>query len=130
MTDAEIRDLADRFFAAIERGDPAAVEACYAPEALIWHNYDRACQTRAENVEVLKGFVERTRERRYAERDLKLFAGGFSQQHLLVAVARGGAVLELPAALFCDVAEGRISRLREYFDPAPVAAWRESADFA
>lgn len=130
MTEAEIRELANRFFAAIEQGDPDGVAACYAPDAVIWHNYDRASQTRAENVEVLKGFVERTRARRYSERDLKVFPGGFSQQHLLVATARGGAVLELPAALFCDVADGRITRLREYFDPAPVAAWRERPDFA
>lgn len=130
MTEAEIRELANRFFAAIEQGDAAAVAGCYAPDAVIWHNYDRATQTRAENVEVLTGFVQRTRERRYTERDLKVFPGGFSQQHLLVATARGGAVLELPAALFCDVAEGRITRLREYFDPASVTAWRERPDFA
>ena len=130
MSEPEIRALAQAFFDAIERGDAAAVEACYAPEASIWHNYDRAAQTRAENVATLAGFVERTRERRYTERDLKVYPGGFSQQHLLVATARGGAVLELPAALFCDVTDGRIVTLREYFDPAPVDAWRQSAQFA
>ena len=130
MTETEIRDLANRFFAAIEGGDPAGVEACYAPEAEIWHNYDRASQTRAENVAVLAGFVSRTSSRRYAERDLKVYAGGFSQQHLLIATSLGGAVLELPAALFCDAADGRITRLREYFDPAPVDAWRSRPDFA
>lgn len=129
MTEAEIRDLANRFFAAIEGSDPAGVEACYAPDAEIWHNYDRASQSRAENVLVLKGFVQVTRARRYTERDLKVYAGGFSQQHLLVATSQGGAVLELPAALFCDVADGRITRLREYFDPAPVAAWRAEPNF-
>lgn len=130
MTEAEIRDLATRFFAAIEAGDPAGVEACYAADAKIWHNYDRASQTRAENVEVLSGFVERTRSRRYDDRDLKVYEGGFAQQHLLVAVSRGGAVLQLPAALFCDVENGRITRLREYFDPAPVETWRNRPDFA
>lgn len=130
MTEAEIRDLANRFFAAIEGSDPAGVEACYAPEAEIWHNYDRASQSRAENVEVLKGFVQFTKSRHYGERDLKVYAGGFSQQHLLVATSNGGAVLELPAALFCDVKDGRITRLREYFDPAPVEAWRTQPNFA
>lgn len=130
MTEAEIRELATRFFAAIEGSDPAGVEACYSVDAEIWHNYDRASQTRAENVATLKGFVERTQSRRYQERDLKVYAGGFSQQHLLVAVSKGGAVLELPAALFCDVMDGRITRLREYFDPAPVEAWRNAANFA
>jgi ketosteroid isomerase-like protein len=130
MTEAEIRNLANRFFAAIEGGDPTGVEACYAPDAEIWHNYDRASQTRAENVEVLKGFVARSRSRHYTERDLKVYADGFSQQHLLVATSLGGAVLELPAALFCDVADGRITRLREYFDPASVAAWQAQPNFA
>jgi ketosteroid isomerase-like protein len=122
--------LARGFFAAIERGDTEAVAACYAPDATIWHNYDDVSQTRAENVTVLAGFVAATRERRYTEIELKTWGGGFAQQHVLVAVARGGAVLRLPAALFCDVADGRIVRLREYFDPAPVAAWRESPGFA
>lgn len=130
MSDQENLDLANRFFAAIEGGDPAAVEACYAPEAEIWHNYDRASQSRAENVAVLKGFVERTRDRRYTERDLKPYAGGFSQQHLLVATSKGGAVLELPAALFCDVKDGKITRLREYFDQGAVIAWSSSPNFA
>lgn len=130
MTEAEIRDLADRFFAAIQAGDPAGVEACYAADATIWHNYDRASQSKPENVAVLTGFVERTQSRSYQERDLKVYAGGFSQQHLLVAVSKGGAVLELPAALFCDVADGKITRLREYFDQAAVIAWSGAANFA
>lgn len=130
MTHDDTRALARRFFAAIEAGDAEAVAGCYAPDATIWHNYDDATQTRAENVAVLSGFVSRTRERRYTEIELKTWDGGFAQQHVLVAVARGGAVLRLPAALFCDVEDGRIVRLREYFDQAAVTVWRASADFA
>ena len=126
----EHAELARRFFGAIERGDAAVVADCYAPDATIWHNYDDATQTRDENVAVLSGFVVRTRDRRYTEVDLTVWDGGFAQQHVLVATSRGGAVLRLPAALFCEVRDGRIVRLREYFDPAPVDAWRKDPHFA
>lgn len=127
---SDIIELARRFFDAIERGDAATVADCYSPDATVWHNYDDATQSRDENVAVLSGFVSLTRERRYTEADLKVVPGGFAQQHVLVAVACGGAVLRLPAAIFCDVEDGRIVRLREYFDPAPVAAWRTGPQFA
>jgi hypothetical protein len=37
----------------VERGDVATVEACYAPGAKIWHNFDEYEQTVDENVALL-----------------------------------------------------------------------------
>lgn len=33
-----IGEVADRFFAAIQRGDSAAVEAMWADDVLVWHS--------------------------------------------------------------------------------------------
>ena len=47
-----------------------------------------------------------------------------------MAISNGGARLELPAALICEVADGRITRLEEYFDNAAVIEWAGKPDFA
>ncbi len=63
-------------------------------------------------------------ERVYDERRLTVFAGGFVQQHVLRAVRkRDGASVELAACLVCQVSDGRITRLDEYFDSAAVDAF-------
>ena len=48
----ETLDLADRFFAAIPKGDLEAVRAIYAPDAQIWHNNDQATQSVEENLQI------------------------------------------------------------------------------
>lgn len=130
MSDDAVRAVADRFFGAIEAGDVAAVRDSYAPDVVIWHGHTRQAQDRDANVATLTRFVAISRDRRYAERKLRVFADGFVQQHLLVATSTGGAVLELPAALICEVVDGRIARLEEYFDNAAVIAWSQAPDFA
>lgn len=128
--EASIRALAERFFQAVEGGDVAAVRDCYAPDVVIWHGHTRAEQDREANVETLARFISVSRERRYTDRRLHVLPSGFVQQHLLVAISKGGAVLELPAALICKVVDGRITRLDEYFDNAAVTAWFDAPDFA
>jgi ketosteroid isomerase-like protein len=122
MTDATLA-LADRFFAAIEQGDVAEVERIYAPDAVIWHNYDRADSTVAENLKVLGGLVRATTDRAYTSRRVLPTPSGFVQQHVLIAHRQDGRRLELPACILCEVKDGRITRLDEYFDEAAVKAW-------
>ncbi|MFO1235814.1 MAG: nuclear transport factor 2 family protein [Alphaproteobacteria bacterium] len=118
-----IRALAVRFFDAIQHGDAAAIEAIYDPAVEIWHNTDRATVTREDNLKTLRGFIARAPERRYTDRRLVVFPGGFVQQHLLIARQANGKVLELPACIVCAVSGGRITRLDEYFDSAALAGW-------
>jgi ketosteroid isomerase-like protein len=122
--------VADRFFGAVEAGDAATVEDCYDPAVVIWHGHTRQAQDRAAHVATLTQFIALTRERRYTDRKIRFFDGGFVQQHLLVAIANGGGRLELPAALICEVAGDRITRLEEYFDNSAVIAWAAAPDFA
>lgn len=119
--------LAAKFFGAIEAGDEAAVASCYADHAVIWHNDDGKAQAKAENLEVLKGFIGFTRSRAYTERRLLTHGAGFAQQHRLVAETHNGHVLTMDVSLFCVVENGVIVRLDEYMDPAPVQAWIKAA---
>ncbi len=128
--EAAIRALADRFFTAVEVGDVATVRSSYAPGVVIWHGHTRQAQDRDTNVATLTHFIALSRERTYSQRKLQIVEGGFVQQHLLVAVSNGGAVLELPAALICEVKDGRITRLEEYFDNSAVIEWSQAANFA
>lgn len=119
----DIVAVATRFFAAIEHGDIDTVRAIYAPDAVIWHNTDEHGSTVEENLQVLSDFVQRIRERRYENRRVEVFAGGFVQQHLLTGIRADGVRLRLPACLVCTVRNGRITRLDEYFDSVAVAPW-------
>ena len=120
---AAIRALAERFFDAVERGDPATLEAIYDPAVEIWHNTVRVTVTREENLKTLRAFMAGAPRRDYRDRRLSVFPGGFVQQHLLVAERANGKILELPACIVCAVKNGRITRLDEYFDSAPLANW-------
>lgn len=123
MTPGEIGTLARRFFDAIEAGDVEAVSGCYADDAVIWHNTDGLANTKAENVATLTNFIRYIPERRYQDRRLTVFPGGFVQQHRLVGRRGDGVEVELTACIVCAVADGVITRLDEYFDAAQVAAW-------
>jgi ketosteroid isomerase-like protein len=116
-----ISALADRFFAAISDGDAAALAELYSQDAVVWHNYRDAAQTRAQSLRLL-GWLQRTAgPLRYVEVRRVVLADGFVQQHV---VEFGGAAagLRMPTMLraFCD---GRhIFRIEEYVDPAPLNA--------
>ena len=125
--ETDTRALAKRFFDAVESGDIAALHGCYAPDAKIWHNTDDAEQSRDDNAETLKGFVQRISNRVYANRRLHAFEGGFVQQHELTGVRADGVAVRLTACIVCAVEDGRITRLDEYFDSAQVAQFRVGA---
>jgi len=118
------RQLAERFFNAIERGDLEAVRNIYAPDAIIWHNNDGASVTADENLEMLESFIRNVPERHYTRRRLDVFEGGFVEQHLLKAKLANGKEVSLAACIVCKVREGHITRLDEYFDSAALADWR------
>ena len=126
MTDSEdtaVRALAYRFIAAIEAGDIETVKACYDPAVVVWLNTAGVGVDRQANLDVLSGFVGKTSERLYQNRRVQTFPGGYVQQHRLRATHVKGPVLELAASLICQVQDGVIVRLDEYFDSAPLTAW-------
>jgi ketosteroid isomerase-like protein len=47
---------------------------------------------------------------------------GFAQQHVLRLTFPDGRTADLPAAIFVEVRDGRVTRIDEYLDTASVAA--------
>lgn len=120
MSEAAMRDLAQRFFDAIEAGDLDGVRAIYAPNAIIWHNDDEKETSVDDNLGVLTNFVKFLPKRSYQDRRVSVFPGGFVQQHVLHLERRDGQQFTLPACLVCQVENERITRLDEYLDSAAV----------
>ncbi len=118
---AGVAALADRFFAAVARGDRAELEALYSSDVAVWHNYDEVEQTREESLRLLAWLSRRAGPLRYVEVRRLLLDDGFVQQHV---VELGGecAGLRMPAMLRVHCDEHRIHRIEEYVDPGPLNA--------
>lgn len=114
--------LADRFFAAIEAGDMAAIDAIYAPDATVWHNHDGKFESRERNRRTLDFLCRTLSNRRYDVSRRYEVPGGFAQEHTLTGTLPDGSTFALPAAIFADVKAGRIAAIREYSDGAAVNA--------
>jgi ketosteroid isomerase-like protein len=115
-------ELADRFFAAIQAGDVAAVRDFYDPAALVWHNNDRAEQAVDQNLVVLSWCMANIGRMRYEDVRRQPTPTGFVQQHVLRGTAPSGVELDVPACLVVAVAGGRVMRIDEYLDSAHILA--------
>ncbi|MEU6827298.1 nuclear transport factor 2 family protein [Nocardia beijingensis] len=120
-----MNELADRFFAAVSAGDATALTDLYAPDARIWHNDDGAEQTVAENLRVLRWLSRTVENLRYEDIRRYLLPDGFAQQHVLRGDLPGHGALEVPASLFVQARDGRITRIDEYVDSAATRPLRE-----
>jgi len=114
---------------AIERADTANIERLWDDDVLVWHSGDREDNDRPRALRVIYWFIKRTTERRYEILDRQLFDGGFVQQHILHANCRNGGSIALRVCIVIKLgANGLISRIDEYFDPAEMAPLLESTD--
>jgi ketosteroid isomerase-like protein len=117
----DIEALADALFAAIEVGDIDALrDRCYAPDALVWHNYDGHAQSVEENLRTLRWVTRNVTDLRYEEVRRQVTATGFVQQHVLRGAVADGTDVEVPACLVVTVAGDRITRIDEYLDTAAL----------
>jgi ketosteroid isomerase-like protein len=128
MSEADYRALAERFFNAIEAGDADIVADSYTDDAVIWHNFTRAEQSKADNLETLKGMMGRLSDRSYHDRRVHIIEGGFVQQHVLSGMRKDGSRVSMPGILVCHVKGGKIARIEEYLDSADVAEFRKTFD--
>ena len=124
MTPDEVDALADRFFAAIERGDVEAVAAYYHPDVRVWHNYDQLDQEREANLAVLAWLGRHVEGLRYEDVRRDIVADGFVQQHVLRGATESGEPLEVPAMMRVTLRDGLIVRIEEYLDTAQTEALR------
>jgi ketosteroid isomerase-like protein len=105
--DTDHRRLCHTLFDAIEQGDIAAVEGCYAPEMTMWFNVTGQTTTLEEDLH---------RRRTYNDRVIHTFDDGFVAQYSLNVVARDSTKVTLWACLVGEVHDGRIVKLMEYLD--------------
>ena len=127
VTDTEaIADIADRLFHAIESSDIAAVQQLWDDDVVVWKVADRD-RDRERALRVIGWFVDTTIDRRYEILDRQFFSGGFVQQHILHANGRNGGSISMRVCIVIKVgANGLISRIDEYFDPAEIAPLLDS----
>ncbi len=117
-----IVDVADRLFAAIERGDYGAVDRMWSADIAVWRVGARRDNDKARALRVIDWFITATTDRRYEILDRQLFDGGFVQQHILHATGRAGQSISMRVCIVIRVGkDGLIDRIDEYFDPADIA---------
>jgi ketosteroid isomerase-like protein len=116
--------LAKRFIDAVEAGDIETVGSIYAAEAEIWHNNGQRTESRDQNLATMRKFIGFAPTRHYTKRKITPFPDGFLHQHVIIADATSGERIELAACIVCKVVDGKITRLEEYIDSAPIASWR------
>ena len=114
--------LAEQLFGAIEGSDVAAVAQLFGTDVRVWKSGDRRDNDRDRSLRIISWFIDSTVERRYQILDRQLFSGGFVQQHILHATTHRGGVLAMRVCIVIKIdADGLISRIDEYFDPAELA---------
>lgn len=114
--------VADSLFAAIERSDAAAVAQLWAEDIAVRKSGDPHDRDKARALRVIDWLIASTQKRRYEVSDRQLFDGGFVQQHILHAHSHTGATIALRVCIVVKVgADGLITRIDEYFDPADIA---------
>jgi ketosteroid isomerase-like protein len=117
-----VADLADRLFAAIERGDEPQLDALFADDIAVWRAGAQRDDDKGRAMKVLRWFIRVTAERRYQILDRQLFSDGFVQQHILHATGTGGGLIALRVCIVIKVnADNLVHRIDEYFDPADLA---------
>ena len=120
--DADMLALRDRFFAAVTGGDIEAVRACYAPDAVGWHNTDGISQTIEQSLQILGWIAANVKDFRYEDVRYQPTPTGFVEQHLTCGTSPSGKAFAIPACIVCTVVDGRITRLDEYLDSAQTTA--------
>jgi len=115
-------DVADRLFGAIERGEYETVDGMWADDVTVWHSGDARDNDRVRALKVLRWFMGITTTRGYEILDRQFFDGGFVQQHILRARRADDESIEMRVCIVVKVgANGLITRIDEYFDPADMA---------
>ncbi len=122
MNSAEILAFAEHFVMSIQRGDTAAVRACYAPHAKIWHNTDHVEQTVDKNIELVKWLHRTLTNVRYRVLKRVALADGFLQTHVLEGTRADGSRFNLDACVIITLENDLIVRLDEYIDSAQTIA--------
>ncbi|OBA80146.1 DUF4440 domain-containing protein [Mycobacterium sp. 1164966.3] len=128
-----VDQVADRLFTAIENGDRASVAQLWDDDIAVWRVGARGDDDKGRALRVIDWFIGVTSRRSYQILDRVPFGDGslrgFVQQHILHATGRAGESIALRVCIVIKLnANGLISRIDEYFDPAGIAPLLERGD--
>jgi ketosteroid isomerase-like protein len=118
MTKSEILELASALMAAVQSGGTDAVKALYAEDIILWHTNDRVNQTSADSIRTLAWINMHMKGVRYEELRVAALDDGFVQQHVMRA---DSPKVDMPCMLRAWCADGRVTRIEEYFDSVDAA---------
>lgn len=118
--ETEALEVVDRFFGAIAAGDIDGVRDCYASDAQIWHNFDNIAQTPEENLQLLSYVADNWVNFRFEDIRQWVVEDGIIRQHMMRGEGPDGAPFETSAMLLLQIANGKIFRIEEYFDPGQL----------
>jgi len=108
--DPEVAErLATELLAAITTTDVEALRRIYAPDVVIWHNFDQREQSVEENLQTLGWMCQRLFDRAYEVVRRERLEDGFLQQHVLRGITRSGAPFAMPACMVVRCEAGRIA---------------------
>jgi ketosteroid isomerase-like protein len=113
--------LADAFLAAAAARDILKMAKLYSEDAIIWHNSDGLEMTVQAHLESFYKNTASLRNLRYVDKRLRIFDGGFVHQYRALGNIADQS-LDMPICAVCEVTEGRISRLDEYYDTGALKA--------
>jgi ketosteroid isomerase-like protein len=118
----EHAELASKLGAFLAARDAALLREIYHDDAEIWHNHDNKSMTVQEVAELVEVVFSSFSE--LASTNIRVCGTekGFVQQQDVVGTHINGGSLNFPACQIVTVQAGKISRLEEYFDPAPLSA--------
>jgi ketosteroid isomerase-like protein len=118
----DVMAVAERFIAALNICDEAAVRAIYSPDIKIWHNFDQKLQSIDDNMKSMHYVHSRLKNLNYDVTNRIPITGGFVQQHVMRGELPSGDAFAMPACAICQVENGRITAIEEYLDTAQARA--------
>jgi hypothetical protein len=108
----------DRMFDGLAAGDLAAARAACAPDARIWHSFDRIAHDLDSIERDWAGLIAATEARGITDIRRRPTPDGFVQQHLFWILPKGGTRKIWPVCVVVRIEDGLIVRLDEYIDRA------------
>jgi ketosteroid isomerase-like protein len=114
--------IAREYARASNAGEVDALMALYAPDAVVWHNFDQVEQPLHRSMATVRWLHRTVPDVAFTDVSHLLTDEGFLQRSVLVGTAPDGSSLQVPSCVVVTInADGRITRAEEYLDSGQLA---------
>jgi ketosteroid isomerase-like protein len=114
--------LAHAAWDAAAAGNIAGFLAFFAPDAVVWHNFDQVEQPIAEAAAQLGAMMQHFASISYEDRRYVSLPDGAVMQHVSRVTMKDGRKVNVHTMLRMHARDGRIQRVEEYFDAGAARA--------